>query len=93
MVVRRQEEHAGSDSQHGSGGDAGQERAASPRPGALRCRLALVSRRSGVFVLNAIVMRDCPQLPRKARAQRDVFGIDVGMGEDVGVHDDLLDAR
>jgi hypothetical protein len=93
MVEGRQEEHAGSDSHHGRGGDAGQKHAASLRARALRSRQALVSLRSGVFVLNTVLMRDVPQFSRKPRAQRDVLGIDVGMGEDVGVHDDLLDAR
>jgi hypothetical protein len=46
-----------------------------------------------VFILNAIVMRDSRQFTRKPRAQRNIVGIDVGMGEDVGVHDDLLDER
>jgi hypothetical protein len=38
-------------------------------------------------------MRYVPQFARKPRAQRDVLGIDVRMGEDIGVHDDLLDER
>jgi hypothetical protein len=34
-------------------------------------------------------MRDVPQFSRKPRTQRDILGIDVRMGEDIGVHDDL----
>jgi hypothetical protein len=38
-------------------------------------------------------MRDFPKFTRKPRAQGDVLWIDVRMGEDVAVHDDLLDER